>query len=182
MLFNFLLKVRLFNTYNNNREFPIIINYIFCTGIKILTQHRLPASRERWVTTACLYDDVMICGDRMGSIFVYKLAVNYLDPIQSFKKIHGRLGVQSCIIVKDNLLTSGRDGKLRFYNIYKVDSDSPKIEYIYSKNMPMDWVSKVLKYQNDYYVLGFKEVINTFKNIIIVILNMMDDFLFCFLG
>ena len=95
----------------------------------------------------------------MGSIFIYQLQSNSRDPLQTFKKIHGRLGVQSCTIMNSNLITTGRDGTLRFYTFCNTNNSSNSIvEFLYAKNMPMDWVSKLLRIQNGYYVLGFKEV------------------------
>ncbi|KAL7289608.1 hypothetical protein TKK_0016464 [Trichogramma kaykai] len=125
--------------------------------IEILSQHILPPSRERWVTSACTHKNLLICGDRMGSIFVYNLNSDSRDPTQTFKKIHGRLGVQSCTMMNGNLVTTGRDGTLRFYRFCDMKDKTPIIEYLYAKSMPMDWVSKLLRHENDYYVLGFKE-------------------------
>lgn len=129
------------------------------SGIEILSQHVLPSSRERWVTSACVHINLLICGDRMGSIFIYKLQCDLKEPIQAFKKIHGRLGVQSCTIMNSDLLTTGRDGTLRFYKFCNTQSDDASVEFLYAKSMPMDWVSRLLRNQDDFYVLGFKEVI-----------------------
>lgn len=136
-------------------DFVSILKKNFVSGIKIKSEHLLPSSRERWVTAACTYNYLLICGDRMGSIFIYVLQDNSKDPVQTFRKIHGRLGVQSCTIMNSTLVTTGRDGTLRSY---KFDSDNPSIEFSYARSMPMDWVSRLLKIENDYYVLGFKEV------------------------
>ena len=92
----------------------------------------------------------------MGSIFVYNLLSDSKDPLQTFKKIHGRLGIQSCTVIDNSLVSTGRDGTLRFYKF--VQSESAFIEYLYAKNMPMDWVSRLLINKNNFYVLGFKEV------------------------
>lgn len=137
----------------------ILYKLFIYTGIKVLSEHILPASRERWTTSACMYKNLLICGDRMGSIFVYKLDINSKSPLQSFKKIHGRLGVQSCSIINSNLISTGRDGTLRFYKFCNVDGENPIIDFLYTKHAPMDWVSRLLNIENSYYVLGFKEVI-----------------------
>ena len=100
----------------------------------------------------------------MGSIFVYNLLSDSKDPLQTFKKIHGRLGVQSCTVIDNSLVSTGRDGTLRFYKF--VQSESAFIEYLYAKNMTMDWVSRLIINKNNFYVLGFKEVLYTFAKYI----------------
>ncbi|OXU24481.1 hypothetical protein TSAR_014047 [Trichomalopsis sarcophagae] len=126
-------------------------------SIQVLSKHILPPSRERWTTSACMHKNLLICGDRMGSIFIYRLDNNSKNPLQSFKKIHGRLGVQSCSIIDSNLISTGRDGTLRFYKFSNVDSITPTVNFLYTKSTPMDWASRLLKIENNYYVLGFKE-------------------------
>ncbi|XP_031784570.1 WD repeat-containing protein 6 isoform X2 [Nasonia vitripennis] len=134
----------------------LIIKFV-SNGIQVLSEHILPPSRERWTTSACMHKNLLICGDRMGSIFIYKLDNNSKNPLQSFKKIHGRLGVQSCSIIDSNLISTGRDGTLRFYTFSNVDSITPTVNFLYTKSTPMDWASRLLKIENNHYVLGFKE-------------------------
>ncbi|XP_011502561.1 PREDICTED: WD repeat-containing protein 6 [Ceratosolen solmsi marchali] len=126
-------------------------------SIKILSEHVLPTSRQRWVTSACVYNNLLVCGDRIGSIYVYNLQNNEKYPVQSFRKIHGQFGVQSCIIMNCNLITTGRDRTLKFYKFCDISGHNPTIEFLHAKTMPMDWVSKLIKHKNYYYVLGFKE-------------------------
>jgi hypothetical protein len=94
----------------------------------------------------------------MGSIYVYNLNSNEKNPVQSFVRIHGRFGVQSCTVTDCNLITTGRDRTLKFYKFYCINNKNLTIEYLCAKTMPMDWVNKLIKYKNDYYVLGFREV------------------------
>lgn len=94
----------------------------------------------------------------MGSIFVYDMNSDEANPLQAFKKIHGKLGVQSCKILDSKLLTTGRDGTVRFYNLILGASNNLAVEFLHAKKTPMDWVNRVLKIKNHYIVLGFKEV------------------------
>ncbi|KAJ8665194.1 hypothetical protein QAD02_006856 [Eretmocerus hayati] len=126
-------------------------------SMEIKSEHTLPPSRERWTTSACLYNNLIICGDRMGSIFVYALHSHSKDPVQTFRRIHGRLGVQSCITFDSKLVTTGRDGTLKCYEFCDVLNENPFIRFLYSKSMPMDWVGKLLPHKSDCYVIGFKE-------------------------
>uniref|UniRef100_A0A8D9E158 tRNA (34-2'-O)-methyltransferase regulator WDR6 n=1 Tax=Cacopsylla melanoneura TaxID=428564 RepID=A0A8D9E158_9HEMI len=77
----------------------------------------LPECKERWLTSAILVENVFICGDRDGSIHVYDGRNE--RQIQTYHKIHSRLGV-SCIeynASQRKLLSIGRDGFLRHWEI-----------------------------------------------------------------
>ncbi|XP_043272802.1 WD repeat-containing protein 6 [Venturia canescens] len=117
----------------------------------------LPACRERWTTAAIIFKNFLVCGDRAGSIYVYSLDHRNPEslPKQIFSKIHGRLGVQSFTISANKLLSTGRDGTLRFYEF---DDHTQQLKSLHPKKMPMDWVCKVLEDGDDLYVMGFKEV------------------------
>ncbi|XP_046616157.1 WD repeat-containing protein 6 isoform X1 [Neodiprion virginianus] len=136
----------------------------------VISNHLLPQSRERWTTAAVVHENLLICGDRAGSIHLFRIGDVGIDnlltdqtnschihPFQSLLKIHGRLGVHSCKIIEDKLLTTGRDGTLRFYKLQKIDGQKT-ISPLQIDKMPMDWVSITLKTCTDLYVLGFKEV------------------------
>ncbi|XP_051172215.1 WD repeat-containing protein 6 isoform X2 [Leptopilina boulardi] len=128
--------------------------------VKILYEYILPESRERWTTAAILYENLIICGDRIGSVFVFKKSPNDKDfqkPLQTFYKIHGKLGIQSCSIRANKLITAGRDGHLRFYEI-RNENDEYFLELECSKNMPMDWISRIFELQDDQFVFGFSEI------------------------
>lgn len=120
----------------------------------------LPASRERWTTAAIIFRNLLICGDRAGSVYTFSFN-NFNQqnseslPMHVFPKIHGRLGVQSFAISANKLVSTGRDGTVRFYEFH---DHTKGLEALHLKKMPMDWVCKILEQDNDLYVLGFKEV------------------------
>ncbi|KYN30635.1 WD repeat-containing protein 6 [Trachymyrmex septentrionalis] len=153
----------------------------------------LPPSRERWLTAAIIYKDVnppvnygtsynlLICGDRAGNIYVFDLKYVHFDtvintdisrkPIQTLDRIHGKIGVQSFYIFGENLITSGRDGMLRFYQIHLTKDSftyTKPLVMLHKKKMPMDWISGMLKVnvkriggmgKNEiFFVFGFKQV------------------------
>ncbi|XP_012255908.2 WD repeat-containing protein 6 [Athalia rosae] len=138
-------------------------------GITLIeSEHKLPQSRERWTTAAIIHKNLLICGDRAGSIHLYRkthseynaksVDKNYcINPFQSLLKIHGRLGVHSCTIVGNKLLSTGRDGTLRFFELLEIEGQKTMSE-LHINKMPMDWVSTISETSNDIYVLGFKEV------------------------
>jgi len=135
----------------------------------------LPPSQERWLTAAIIYSSMLICGDRAGNIHVYKLEYDRCvsdikvnkKPIQTLHRIHGKIGVQSFHIFKENLITSGRDGMLRFYQI--CTNDTKPLLMLHKKKMPMDWISGILKVNikrvdkaiekdESLFIFGFKQV------------------------
>ncbi|KAL0127151.1 hypothetical protein PUN28_005435 [Cardiocondyla obscurior] len=149
----------------------------------VIAECILPSSRERWLTAAIIIDTsssegLLICGDRAGNIYVYKLEKesNFEKPIQTLHKIHGKMGVQSFHIFGGNLITTGRDGMLRFFQVRA--EDTKPLSLLHKKKMPMDWISNILilnikrlKYdtieeredeeedkEKEIFVLGFKQV------------------------
>lgn len=142
----------------------------------MIAEYILPPSRERWLTAAaiiCTPTSMLICGDRAGNIHVYKLEYKNFHsneaigkPIQTLHKIHGKMGVQSFYIFRENLITSGRDGMLRFYQIRS--EDTTPLLILHKKKMPMDWISGMLKVNMErsgekkedefLFIFGFKQV------------------------
>lgn len=129
--------------------------------IKILSDYILPESRERWITAAIIYESLLICGDRAGSIFVFKRSNLDEDesrkPVQTFYKIHGKFGIQSCSVRSTKLITAGRDGQLRFFDL-RNENGEYSLDLECAKNMPMDWINRVVETEEDQYVFGFSEV------------------------
>lgn len=125
--------------------------------IEIFSRHVLPYSRERWTTAGCLHHNILICGDRMGSIHIFDVNNDSINPIHSFNKIHGRLGVQLCKVMHSNIITAGRDGTLKYFNIKNPHAKKSSVEFMYTKSLPMDWICRISQHQNDHLVLGFRE-------------------------
>ncbi|XP_076278928.1 trafficking protein particle complex subunit 31 isoform X2 [Lasioglossum baleicum] len=150
---NGILKIFIFDTIGN---------------ITIESICLLPPSRERWLTAAVLYKRLLVCGDRAGNMHIFKLQENVLHeeinmmeadnkPIQTFTKVHGKIGIQNFLIIGSKLISSGRDGMLRFYELNNLENPT-LLRSLHKERMPMDWISGSLKISNDILVLGFKEV------------------------
>ncbi|XP_033222136.1 WD repeat-containing protein 6 [Belonocnema kinseyi] len=122
--------------------------------IKLISDYILPESRERWITAAIIYESLLICGDRAGSVFVFK---SLQKPVQTFYKIHGKFGIQSCRIRAGKLITAGRDGQLRFFQL-RNENGEYFLDFESAKNMPMDWINRVVETEEDQYVFGFSEI------------------------
>ncbi|OAD58760.1 WD repeat-containing protein 6, partial [Eufriesea mexicana] len=131
----------------------------------------LPYSRERWLTAAVLYEGLLVCGDRAGNMYVFEYekfipcnekSVSGMDlmkqkPIQTFVKVHGKIGIQNFIILNSKLISAGRDRMLKFYELSKHEN-TKLLNTLHQQKMPMDWISGHLKLSEDILVLGFKEV------------------------
>ncbi|XP_076239379.1 trafficking protein particle complex subunit 31 isoform X2 [Calliopsis andreniformis] len=145
-----------------------IFNFAIEGSITVQSMYVLPPSRERWLTAVALYQGLLICGDRAGNMHVFEVQESTLydqknntemgsEPIQTFTKVHGNIGIQNFIDLDSKLISTGRDGVLRFYelNVY----ENRKLLYtLHKKKMPMDWISGSLRTFNDTLILGFKEV------------------------
>ncbi|XP_057318454.1 WD repeat-containing protein 6 [Microplitis mediator] len=120
----------------------------------------LPSSRECWTTAAIKFNNLIICGDRAGNVYGFDIKSDSRTPQYNFSKIHGRLGVQSFGSMNNKLLSTGRDGTLRFYKLIvnNNDENNTLLKVLDGKKMPMEWVSRTLKTNNDLYVIGFKEI------------------------
>lgn len=117
----------------------------------------LPPSRERWLTAATIYEELLVCGDRAGNVHIFELKNGDVEkPNQTLVKVHGKIGVQSFDVLEGRLMTTGRDGMLRFYELNKENRNS--LLTLHKKKMPMDWISGTLKVDGIILVFGFKEV------------------------
>ncbi|XP_076663163.1 trafficking protein particle complex subunit 31 isoform X1 [Andrena cerasifolii] len=144
-----------------------IITFSMDGSVTVRSTCLLPPSRERWLTAAVLYEGLLVCGDRAGNMHVFELRESVLRdpanvtemdhrPIQTFAKIHGKIGIQHFLVLGSKLMSAGRDGMLRFYEISK--QETTKLHALHKEKMPMDWISGSLKTSDDTFVLGFKEV------------------------
>ncbi|KAK2584051.1 hypothetical protein KPH14_006501 [Odynerus spinipes] len=134
----------------------------------IHSEYLLPPSRECWVTAAIIYEELLICGDRAGNLHVFEFHNTFVDnkinldknickPIQTIRKVHGKIGIQACAVLKKKLITGGRNGTIRFYDTCIIEGKR-FLRTLYCIKMPMDWISNILDIGNDILVTGFKEV------------------------
>lgn len=108
------------------RHVPLLLEF-FIGVIHVKAKCVLPPSRECWLTAATIYEELLICGNRAGNVHVYELNNANEDikkPVQTLSKIHGKIGVQSFTILEGKLMTTGRDGTLRFFELSKEDTKS----------------------------------------------------------
>ncbi|XP_063987430.1 tRNA (34-2'-O)-methyltransferase regulator WDR6 [Diachasmimorpha longicaudata] len=124
----------------------------------ISSEFTLPPSKECWTTAAIVSSSLLICGDRAGSIIVFDLSPSAPSaPKQTFPRIHGRLGVQSFGTSGGRIISTGRDGTLRYHKLLEDDSGE-YLKPLHWRKMPMEWVSRSVNTEDDVYILGFKEI------------------------
>ncbi|XP_076548344.1 tRNA (34-2'-O)-methyltransferase regulator WDR6 isoform X4 [Osmia lignaria lignaria] len=144
-----------------------IFSFTMEGSVTILSICLLPQSRERWLTAAILCKELLVCGDRSGNMHVFELEKYTSDdrininemrkkPLQTFHKVHGNIGIQNLVVLHSKLISGGRDGMLRFYDVIE-HKNKRSLCPLHSEKMPMDWISGSLKVSNDLFILGFKE-------------------------
>ncbi|XP_015190391.1 PREDICTED: WD repeat-containing protein 6 isoform X2 [Polistes dominula] len=133
----------------------------------IHSEYILPYSREGWITAAIIYTNLLVCGDRTGNLYIFEthdqslsktnVDKNISKPIQTIYKVHGKIGVQLCAVLNKKLMTAGRNGMIKFYDIF-MKNNRNYLRTLYSIKMPMDWISNILNINDDVLITGFKEV------------------------
>jgi len=85
----------------------------------------LPWSKHRWLSAVAEGSSpYLVCGDRKGSIHLYKLPSDdvtkedlLIEPVFTLKGIHGSNGVTHLCYNNGHLYSTGRDGFCRQYKI-----------------------------------------------------------------
>ncbi|XP_050348246.1 WD repeat-containing protein 6 [Nymphalis io] len=114
---------------------------------------QLPPCKERWLTSSALSSnrDVLVVGDRCGHIHVYVRGNR--NPVKSFDRIYDRYGATSITIRNNEIITTGRDGKIKYFSLNSYDN---QIKYMCSKDVEFQWLEKFLD-KNENYLCGFQE-------------------------
>ena len=89
----------------------------------------LPWSKHRWLSAIATGPSChLVCGDKKGSIHLYKLPLRddvregvLIEPISSLKGIHGSNGVTYLCYNNGHFYSTGRDGYCRQYKINQSD-------------------------------------------------------------
>ncbi|CAH2233658.1 jg10625 [Pararge aegeria aegeria] len=133
------------------------------TDIEVFGNYTLPPCKERWLTSSSLSDnkEMLVVSDRNGRMHIY-LRGNK-NPVKTFYRVHGRYGATTIQIVINQIITTGRDGVIKYFSINKHTND---VKHMNSKDLDFQWVEKFLD-KNVNYICGFRErvfVIYDIKN------------------
>ncbi|KAI0211811.1 WD repeat-containing protein 6 [Lamellibrachia satsuma] len=132
---------------------PMTSGHLVVSGQR-LYQFLLPYTKQRWVTAALILasNDILVCGDRGGTVHTFCLTGQQQNPQQSFKKIHGKSGVTDIRYHDDHVYSCGRDGQFRKYV-----TDKNGLHLLSSNKVfkGFDWISRLLFHAGDLLVLGF---------------------------
>ncbi|CAG5002704.1 unnamed protein product [Parnassius apollo] len=132
--------------------------------VEIVSKFLLPHCKERWLTSAAMHLDnnLLVVGDRCGNIHCYKEGKT---PIKTFAKVHGRYGPTSIRIKNNEIVTTGRDGTIKYFTV-NCNNGVYRIKHISSKDLGFQWVEKCIDSQSNLFC-GFQErvfVITDLKN------------------
>lgn len=124
-----------FISCTNNGELNVRnLNDFSLTG-----EYDLPNSRHRWAVTGLLLNQMLIIGDRCGSIFVYVKSNSC--PTQEYRSLHGRHGVTAIKLKpKSNFIySSGRNGKIFEFLI---EENQCSLLRTFRTFADMEWIGK----------------------------------------
>lgn len=96
----------------------------------------LPHSKERWVTSCSADSNYVVCGDRCGSLHLYRREAQ--NPLYTTKKIHGQNGVTDVKFLDGKFVSTGRDGTYREFVV-----ESNKLVMLRCCKLKMDWAAAV---------------------------------------
>ncbi|XP_064072300.1 tRNA (34-2'-O)-methyltransferase regulator WDR6 [Vanessa tameamea] len=121
--------------------------------IEPVDEFHLPPCKERWLTSSALSSNrgMLVVGDRCGHIHVYLHGSR--NPVKSFDKIYDRYGTTSITIKNNEAITTGRDGKIKYFSLSK---DVNEIKYTNCKDVEFQWLEKFLD-KDENYLCGFQE-------------------------
>lgn len=105
----------------------------------------LPNCKERWLTAAEFGANTFIFGDRCGNLHFYK--ENEMNPLKSIRKVHGCYGPTSVFIRDNKIITTGRDGSVKYFSI-------GQLKHLHTINVDFQWVEKFI---NNDLICGFRE-------------------------
>ncbi|CAH1783035.1 unnamed protein product [Owenia fusiformis] len=113
----------------------------------------LPTSKQRWTSAATWIQqyELLIVGDRVGSVHVYKKSEK--NAVQSFFKVHGQGGTTDVHYHQGSVYTAGRDGCYRQYSI----TQNATLHLLYHQKVAkgFEWIERLIFSNSQMSVLGF---------------------------
>ncbi|XP_033756154.1 LOW QUALITY PROTEIN: WD repeat-containing protein 6-like [Pecten maximus] len=104
----------------------------------------LPPCKHRWVSAATMTSDLLVCGDRGGSVHVYSMRTSFSphsqSPVQTFYRIHGKTCVTHICCHDNYIYTAGRDGT---YNQYEVNEEKLVLLHSNKIHKGFDWLDRL---------------------------------------
>lgn len=120
----------------------------------------LPWGKQRWVTAAVLLPsaDLLVAGDRLGSIHVYccpKSSGRYeqLESQGRFPGIHGCDGVMHLVASAPGLLSTGRDGRVLLFAACPARGLQLLRTFWWSTEL--EWIGRLYPHGDDLLVAGY---------------------------
>ncbi|RXG61892.1 WD repeat-containing protein 6 [Armadillidium vulgare] len=113
--------------------------------IEVLSEYSLPSCRHHWINAAAFYSEEkkLIVGDPSGNIYLY--SSENVEPRSRLKSLHGKNGVTSIKTSGKYIITTGRDGYIRYLSVQCND-----LSVICEYKVPMGkWLCGLFKIGSD---------------------------------
>ncbi|CAH1636664.1 unnamed protein product [Spodoptera littoralis] len=127
--------------------------------VEVYANFVLPNCKERWLTASAieLENYRFIVGDRCGNIHVFIKGQN--NPVKTFHKVHGRYGPTSISVGNNRIITTGRDGTIKYFSI-----NGDVVKHMSNKDLAFEWVEKFLD-KGENIICGFQERVFVVYNV-----------------
>ncbi|XP_056631356.1 WD repeat-containing protein 6 [Diorhabda sublineata] len=105
--------------------------------MKLVSIFMLPKGSQRCSTTATIFQNDIIVGDRKGSL--HRFEIGKLHPVQTIPKVHSHLGVTNLVNNEDILISLGRNGVIKTFFKNKFD-----LILVTTDKVPYSWLLDVI--------------------------------------
>ncbi|XP_053691833.1 WD repeat-containing protein 6 [Sabethes cyaneus] len=118
--------------------------------------HRLPKTKERWLTSVYGIENFLLLADRAGNLWLYE--EHSSEPIDKLLCLHGKLGITDIQLEEQTqvgcfFLSSGHDGHLRSFFL---DYPRRRLQIYGSERTPINWIDRIYM-KPEQLVVGFNE-------------------------
>ncbi|XP_028154251.1 WD repeat-containing protein 6 isoform X2 [Diabrotica virgifera virgifera] len=111
--------------------------YLKPSEINEVCSFTLPKSSQRISTTAIIFEDTIVAGDRKGSLHRFKIGQDC--PIQTISRVQSHLGVTNLIIQNNRLISLGRNSTIKTFFI-----DKSGLSLVTSDKVPYSWLLDIV--------------------------------------
>ncbi|XP_072376945.1 tRNA (34-2'-O)-methyltransferase regulator WDR6 [Diabrotica undecimpunctata] len=111
--------------------------YLKPSEISQVCSFTLPKSSQRISTTAIIFEDTIVVGDRKGSLHRFKIGQR--SPIQTVSRVQSHLGVTNLITQNNRLISLGRNSTIKTFL-----TDKSGLSLATSDKLPYSWLLDIV--------------------------------------
>lgn len=117
---------------------------------RLIGSFDLPSCKERWITSACRYENCLLVGDRCGNVHWFSIAGDKIDFKRAIKLVHGNLGSTCLNFIEQRgeilaLQSAGHDGHLK---TIEIDVETEEMCISFTERVPINWCDKIFALKN----------------------------------